>query len=152
MLEDGQYLTVDEAGCHDGTPYPEEWGDRWAILRDTFHPIRVEWGGPLIVVSGYRTHAYNQRVAGADKSQHPEGRALDIKPGGLTPLNRIRRVVELHELILVLRRAKKLPHLRGLGYYPGKWCHIDTRPADPTRPSYLATWTGQGIGSEQADA
>lgn len=41
--------------------------------------LTKEWGrGKLYLNSAYRTPAYNKRVGGASKSQHTQGRALDI--------------------------------------------------------------------------
>jgi len=42
--------------------------------------IRIEWGGPVRVLSGYRTKAYNIQVGGAKNSQHLHFRAIDITP------------------------------------------------------------------------
>ena len=42
--------------------------------------IRREWGGPIRVLSGYRTKAYNVQVGGAPNSQHLHFRAMDLTP------------------------------------------------------------------------
>ena len=41
-------------------------------------PIRLIVGGPLRVNSGYRSKAVNERIGGADGSQHLLGEAADI--------------------------------------------------------------------------
>jgi hypothetical protein len=42
--------------------------------------IRKAWGGPVAVISGFRTIAYNREVGSADTSQHVFFRALDLRP------------------------------------------------------------------------
>jgi uncharacterized protein YcbK (DUF882 family) len=42
--------------------------------------IRREWGGPINVLSGYRTANYNRAIGGAANSQHLHFRALDLTP------------------------------------------------------------------------
>lgn len=136
-----KYFTVPEFDCHDGTAYPEGWADdRLQALCETLDVIREAWGGPLFVVSGYRSAAYNARVGGAKASQHVQGRAADVRPTSVTA----ERVRELHDMVLRLHAEGKLPRLGGLGIY-GRWIHVDVRAG--TR---LARWTGAGVGSELA--
>lgn len=127
-----KYFTLDEMRCHDEarTPYPAEWvGDRLTALFATLDEIREAWGGPLIVVSGYRTAAYNAELAAkssgvAKDSQHIQGRAADVRP-----VDR-ERVPELHALVLKLHGEHRLPRLAALGLYPG-WIHVDVRYRAP---------------------
>lgn len=143
-----RWFHVAEFDCHDGTPYPEAWvHDRLQRLCEVLDVIRGAWGGPLLVVSGYRSLAWNNRIDGATSSQHMDGLAADIKPlvhAGAMPVS----VEQLHGRILRLEADGKLAGLGGLGYYPGKWIHVDVRP----RPAngHLAQWHGAGVGSEQA--
>ena len=144
-LAPSRYFTPDELDSHDGTPYPEEWADRWAALSTLLDQIRDAWGGPLRVVSGYRSPAWNARVGGAKASQHMEGKAADICPIGPAS-RRADDVSRLHMLILRIQGHNSLPLLGGLGNYPGRWCHVDIRakPAD----GHLARWIGETVGSE----
>ena len=113
-------------------PYPPEWVEpRLRLLADTLEAIRAELGRPVAVLSGYRSPAYNDRVGGVTRSQHMEGRAADIKADGVSP-----RIV--HALVLRLYADGKLPHLGGLGEYPG-FTHIDVRPREG---GVLARWAG----------
>jgi hypothetical protein len=42
--------------------------------------IRIRWGAPIQVVSGWRPSGYNRLVGGASNSQHKIFKALDIRP------------------------------------------------------------------------
>lgn len=158
------HFTAEEFACRDGTPYPvaqvdadDPHGCTWLETRlqplcDTLEIIRDAVGGPLIIDSGYRTLAYDDRlykahvaavgddglVAPASRSQHPQGRAADIKAPSLTP-------VQLFTLILTLYNDGKLPRLGGVGLYPS-FCHIDirNRPNADGSPTggHLAIWGG----------
>ena len=99
--------------------------------------------GPLRVLSGYRTEAYNRRVGGARASQHVQGRAADIYSATLSP-------GQIHDRVLELYRAGELPYLGGLGYYGPStkgvgFVHVDVRPG--TR---LARWDGSRPNAENA--
>ena len=137
-----EHFSVDEFRCHDGAEYPAEWvDDRLAVLCRVLEAIRTAWGGPLTVVSGYRTAAYNARIGGAKLSQHVQGRAADVRPTNPTP----ERVAQLHRLVKQMQAQGRLDALGGLGEYVG-WIHVDIRSQNPV--GHLATWTGNGVGSE----
>jgi uncharacterized protein YcbK (DUF882 family) len=128
--------------CHDGTPYPEEWSDRFEEKLTMLEKIRVKWQNPIIDVSGYRSPAWNKFLIERDKkkgthgvvsgSQHCEGRADDIRP-----MNRI-EVPQLYKMILGMHENGLLPELGGIGIYPiSGWVHVDTHRVD-----HLRKWTG----------
>jgi hypothetical protein len=48
------------------------------ILIEKLKALRELIGKPIIITSGFRTPAYNQRVGGVSRSQHIEGKAVDI--------------------------------------------------------------------------
>ena len=143
------FFTIEEMTCKDRkrTPYPAGWAvTRLAELFETLDEIRYAWGGPLTVVSGYRTPEYNAKLASkssgvANNSQHVQGRAADISPTKPTR----ERVEALWNLVRSMWHHGKLPLLGGLGVYPG-WIHVDTRPH---LPGHLIQWTGAGFGSER---
>ncbi len=126
-------LTKRELACKDGTSYPEAWlHTRAVVLAAEFEAIRELVGGPLVVRSAYRTPAYNAKVGGAIKSQHLQGRALDLS----VPLvQRLRRGATARLWAAASERAAHpSTRLRGLGFYP--WgVHIDIRPS-----ASLVTW------------
>jgi uncharacterized protein YcbK (DUF882 family) len=142
-----RYFHVAEFASHDGHPYPEAWTDRLEALCSQLDSIRSTWGGPLLVVSGYRTPAWNAKVGGAARSQHMDGLAADIAPmvkGDLMTAC----VADLHGRIMRLVGSGQLPLVGGIGYYPGRWVHIDVRPK--VQAGHVAQWIGTGVGSEQA--
>lgn len=50
-----------------------------ALVEHVLDPLRVAWGAPIIVTSGYRCTALNKAVGGAATSQHTKGEAADIR-------------------------------------------------------------------------
>lgn len=127
------HLTWAELGCRDGTAYPVPWrATRAVTLAVVFEAIRAACGGdPITVNSAYRTPEYNRRIGGAAKSQHVEGRALDLRPPkGMALAEFYRRIRHL---------ANHLETLKGIGRYR-TFVHVDTRPT-----ARLAVWSGTGV-------
>lgn len=126
-----KHLTWEELACRDPqkTGYPEEWRFTRAVdLAEMFEAFRDWCGGPLIVLSGYRTPAWNAHVGGARKSQHVQGRAVDLQYTGWN-MARFHREA----------KAFAVAHpafVGGLGLYP-KFVHLDTRETDR-----LIVWNG----------
>jgi hypothetical protein len=58
------------------------------LAENIFEPIRVHFGVPIHLSSGYRSAELNKAVGGALSSQHCSGEAIDIdmdgRPGGVT--------------------------------------------------------------------
>ena len=46
---------------------------------DVLHPLRDFVGGPIVVISGYRTKEVNRLVGGVMNSQHLTGEAADLR-------------------------------------------------------------------------
>ena len=116
----------------DPEPYPLALVDSCLrpLCQDVLEIIRAEVGGPLSIISagGWRSREYQRRHRAArgpgvaSFSQHSEGRAADIRARGLNG-------EELHDLVLRLWTAGKLPALGGLGLYRGeRFTHVDIRP------------------------
>ena len=49
-----------------------------AVAEHVFQPCRDHFGVPIYVSSGYRCPELNRAIGGAKRSQHMEGRALDL--------------------------------------------------------------------------
>lgn len=140
----GLFFQPREFTCKDGTAYPDQWADRLYLLIAMLDRIRAEFGAPLLVVSGYRTPAYNRAKAGAKASLHVEGRAADIAPICAAAL-KVAEVERLNYVIEAMMDKAQLPAIGGIGYYPGRWVHVDTRVRKAER---IARWNGVGFGSE----
>ncbi len=135
-----------EFNSHDGESYPVAWADRLAALCSQLDVIRGDWGGPLRIVSGYRSPVWNARVGGAQASQHMQGLAADIAPmvsAGAMHAS----CVDLHARIWRLIAEGRLPLIGGVGAYT-HWAHVDIRPKP--HDGHIAKWNGTGIGSEVA--
>jgi uncharacterized protein YcbK (DUF882 family) len=80
--------------------------------------IRGVIGGPLVVISGTRCKAHNDRVGGARRSRHLAGDAADLRRG-----------------VVPLELAKAAGAV-GIGT-SGPWAvHVDTRPGPAARWRY----------------
>lgn len=134
-------FTWTEAMCHDGTEVPIELQPNARRLAEhVLEPIRNTFGGALIPVSWYRTHDYNKKVGGAQKSMHVYALAADIRPADLLDLPRLAATIEM------MLTHGQLPLLGGFGKYRG-WVHVDARVRHPA--NHIARWVGHGVGSEQ---
>ena len=59
---------------------PDEWitENLRQVAINIFQPIRDHFGSPIYVSSGYRSADLNRAIGGSKRSQHVEGRALDL--------------------------------------------------------------------------
>lgn len=124
-----RHLSWKEMACNDGTPYPRIYINDGRVfkLAQAFEDIRSLCGDkPIKVFSAYRTPEWNRKVGGAPRSQHVQGRALDLKPPeGLT-------VKQFYDLI---KANHKEFGINGIGFYK-TFVHIDIRPSD-----HLIAWS-----------
>lgn len=142
-LPDGRWFKLEEFRSHDGATVPN-WPEAWLTLVGLCDAVRDEWGGPLQVISGYRSPAWNRALVDADAakgthgvasgSYHTRLEAADLRPvgGGDAAM--------LHRTILSAHLAGRLPTLGGIGLYPASnWVHVDChRAAD----GHLRRWLG----------
>ena len=59
---------------------PDDWvqGNLKAVAEHVFQPLRSAFKCPIFVSSGYRSAELNVAIGGSARSQHVEGRALDL--------------------------------------------------------------------------
>lgn len=65
----------------DNTPSEKERVNLVRLCREVLEPLRVAYGMPMRVTSGFRCKALNKAVGGAATSQHVTGEAVDINVG-----------------------------------------------------------------------
>jgi hypothetical protein len=117
--------------CADGTPFPEP-------LRAVLRRAAWDFGSAVVVISGYRSLAYNRAIYGnrlkskghyvGDASQHIRCRAADIRIPGVS-------LARLHAWAL------HHPEVGGVGRYSSNFIHIDIRPRLRGR---IITWDWRG--------
>ena len=86
---------------------PDDWvtENLRQVALNVFQPLRDSFGCPIYVSSGYRSAELNTAIGGSSRSQHVEGRALDLDAdvyGGCTNaqiFNWIKENVEFDQLI-----------------------------------------------------
>jgi hypothetical protein len=63
-------------------PTPEHLENIRVLCERILEPIRAKYG-PIVISSGYRSKTLNHYIGGALKSQHLEGKAVDIDMDGM---------------------------------------------------------------------
>lgn len=121
------HLLWSELACKDHirTPYPLDWREsRGRPLALEFERIRAIVGQSIRITSAYRTPEHNAAVGGKPKSQHMQGRALDLECPHGYDFERFRGAV--------LRVAGDADSkIRWVCVYPGRgFIHIDIRPTE----------------------
>lgn len=110
-------------------PVPDKYAANMQRVAEAAQELRDEAGFPLVVISGYRSEAYNLVVDGKKSSKHLTAEALDLHPQG-------GRVGELKSIVARMIRSGRLTTVGGVGFYP--WgVHIDVRPRKSGR---VVTW------------
>ena len=66
----------------DNTPSDDIKNNLTLFIEKVLDPIREDWGGPIIVSSGYRCPELNAKVGGAKTSGHQYGYCADLQVKG----------------------------------------------------------------------
>ena len=66
----------------DNTPSDNIKKNLTLFIEKVLDPIREDWGGPIIVSSGYRCPELNAKVGGAKTSGHQYGYCVDLQVKG----------------------------------------------------------------------
>lgn len=95
------------------------------LVKNVLDPLRMKYGQPIIVCSGYRCAELNKVVGGAGNSQHMKGQAVDIKSLSYSRyMNKMLAVILIAEKIpfdqLILEKVdnKGLPQWLHVSYSP----------------------------------
>ena len=115
-----KHFKMSEFACKDGTQVPTKYQGNVAALCLALEHLRAKLGSPVVIISAYRTKAYNKRVGGASKSQHLTAKAADIRLSGKTP-------AEVSACLEELIAEGTIPQ-GGIGVYPSQnFTHYDIR-------------------------
>jgi uncharacterized protein YcbK (DUF882 family) len=117
-----EYFHVHRRGVTNSEPPRELWGNIVPTIR-IVDALRAHWGKPIVLLSSYRSPAYNRAIGdAAPKSYHMQFRALDIAVAGKTPK-------QVFDKLLTWRAEGKFKG--GIGLY-NSFVHIDTRGSNAT--------------------
>lgn len=78
-MKDG-FFDSKEFASRDGAPSPYGPMNVQQELVDFLNQLRLRFGKPLVVTSGYRSPEHNKAVGGVANSYHTQGLAADIRP------------------------------------------------------------------------
>ena len=62
----------------DNTPTSYEVTNMVGVAKNIFEPLRKWVGGPIKITSMFRSEKLNRAIGGSSRSQHCQGRALDL--------------------------------------------------------------------------
>lgn len=116
------------------TPTPEAVQNLKALFANVIEPLRIAYGRPLQINSGYRSPAVNKAVGGVATSQHTTGQACDIEP--------VQPGYEKDFALFVISKINELPIDQAIIEFADnqgrpKWMHI-SHTATPRRNILLA--------------
>lgn len=104
----------------DNTPSSSALSNLQSLAIEILEPLRLAWGKPIVVSSGYRCRKLNDAVGGAKNSQHLEGSAADIHT--LSDLPEDNKA--LFALTVAMIREGKLRVGQLIDEYHFNWIHI----------------------------
>ena len=102
----------------DNTPTTEVQLNLIKLVDKVLDPLRIAYGKPIKVNSGYRCPKLNKAVRGSATSQHVLGQAADITGGNKTE----------NKIIFDLIKSLKLPFDQLIWENGGAWVHVSYGP------------------------
>lgn len=114
-------MTKSQTGARkgiDNTAPPEVVQNLKLLCENVLEKIRIHFGKPLTVNSGYRGPKLNKAIGGAKNSQHMTGQAADIEISGISNkalFNWIKDNIEFDQLILEYHKE---------GISDSGWVHV----------------------------
>lgn len=112
-MKDG-FFDSREFASRDGAPSPYGPMNVKQELVDFLNQLRLRFGKPLIVTSGYRSPEHNKAVGGVANSYHTQGLAADIRPE------------DQKDLPALWELCRRLNVTGGVGIYD-TFVHVDRR-------------------------
>lgn len=104
----------------DNTPDEKVLNCIQALVDNVLEPLRVHYGRPIIITSGYRCPKLNKAVGGSSTSQHAIGQAVDIRSVSDSREDN----KELFDMI----REMKLPFDQLINEFGYDWVHVSFGP------------------------
>ena len=101
----------------DNTPTKMQISELTRLCQDILEPIRQKVGKPIIISSGFRCKALNDRIGGAKNSDHMYACAADIKCKGMT-------VKDLFDIIVDMIKNDEIEVRQLIDEYNYSWVHI----------------------------
>lgn len=101
----------------DNTPTKIQISELTRLCKDILEPIRQKTGKPIIISSGFRCKALNERIGGAKNSDHMYACAADIKCKGMT-------VKDLFDIIVDMIKNNEIEVRQLIDEYNYSWVHV----------------------------
>lgn len=98
-------------------PLSEVMESNLAQLLEAVNKLRIAYGKPMVVNSGYRPAGYNKAIGGAPNSAHITCEAVDFKDKD-GEIKKFCTLERLKEYGLWMEHPSATP----------SWCHVDIRP------------------------
>ena len=101
----------------DNTPSYRTQEQLKKLCNEVLEPIRIKYGKPIKITSGYRCPELNRKIGGARNSDHIFGDAVDFKPVNGS-------VKELFDLAEQMVKNKEITCRQLIDEYNYSWVHI----------------------------
>jgi hypothetical protein len=125
-------------------PVPTRYQPQLRKLVDTvLEPLRVAFGAPVRVLSGYRSFRLNATVGGSPTSQHLYAEAADLTPMATT-VGRTRPALALFDLLRDDTHGA-LPHGQAIWYPDRNFVHVALPSTRHPQPTFCVHLPARGL-------